>query len=203
MPSAVSAPRSAGRASGAGSKSNAPSTIRKAGARQREGRRRTRPRGARPTARLRAERRPARSRQRMRCRRCSRATVDDEAGQRQRGQHMRALIAAGARQETGDQNRRDQPGEDRDFQRARHAAHRKIDRERGERDQAAEQPRRDEGAMARARQRIMPRRRMHQRIEIIADGTQNTHVTHCRPSSTDAHSPYSSPDRVRAHLSER
>ena len=39
---------------------------------------------------------------------------------------------------------------------------RQIDREGGERHQAAEQPRRDEGAMARRRQRVLLRRRMHQ-----------------------------------------
>ena len=74
----------------------------------------------------------------------------DEAGERQRRQHMRAFIAAGARQEPGQQDGRDQPGEGHDLERARRAAHREINRESREGRQAADQPRRDEGAMARA-----------------------------------------------------
>ena len=101
------------------------------------------------------------------------ATIMTRSAERQRRQHMRALVAAGARQKPGQQDRRDQPGEGRDFDRGRRAAHRQIDRERRERRQAAEQPRRHEGAMARARQRIVSRRRMQQRIETIADDTQN------------------------------
>ena len=42
----------------------------------------------------------------------------DETRQRQRRQHMRAFVAAGARQEPGQQDRRDQPGEGRDLERA-------------------------------------------------------------------------------------
>ena len=100
----------------------------------------------------------------------------DEPGQRQRGQHMRALVLAGAREEIGDQDRRDQPGEDHHLERARHAAHDQIDRERGERGEAAKQARRDEGAMARRRQRVLLRRRMHQRVDIIANRREQSHV---------------------------
>ncbi len=101
----------------------------------------------------------------------------DGAGKRQRRQHMRAFIAAGARQEPGQQDRRDQPGKGRDFQRARRAAQCKVNRKGRERRQAADQPRRDEGAMTRSGQRVVARRRMQQRIETVADGTQNTHGT--------------------------
>ena len=90
-----------------------------------------------------------------------------QAGERQRGEHVGALVLAGARKEIGDEDRRDEPGEDHHFEQARHAAQRQIDREGGKRDQAAEQARRDEGAMARGRQRILLRRRMHQRIDIV------------------------------------
>ena len=52
----------------------------------------------------------------------------DEPCQRQRGQHVRALVAAGARQKPGQQNGRNKPREGRDLQRSGRAAHRKIDR---------------------------------------------------------------------------
>ncbi len=109
----------------------------------------------------------------------------DQAGQRQRRQHMRAFVAAGARQKPRQQNRRDQPGEGRDLERGRRAAHRQIDRECRERHQASEQPRRHEGAMARARQRVVSRGRMQQRIETIADDTQNCHGSRASACSSN------------------
>ncbi len=130
----------------------------------------------------------------------------DETGQRQRRQHMRAFVAAGARQEPRQQNRRDQPGEGRDLERGRRAAHRQIDRKCRKRRQAAEQPRRHEGAMARARQRVIARRRMQQRIETIADDTQNSHGSRASACSSNRRAgtpPLSLPHRVRAKLSER
>ena len=51
-------------------------------------------------------------------------------------------------QEIGDQDRHHEPGEDRDFHRVGHTAHKEIGGEGGERDQTAKQPRRDERAMA-------------------------------------------------------
>ena len=108
----------------------------------------------------------------------------DQTRQRQRRQHMGALVAAGARQEPRQQNGRDQPGERRDLERARRAAHRQIDRECRERRQASEQPRRHEGAMARARQRVVARRGMQQRIETIADDTQNCHGSRASAGSS-------------------
>ena len=54
-----------------------------------------------------------------------------------------------------------------DFEHARHAAQRDVDRESGEREQAADQARRDERAMPRGRQRVVPRRRMHQAVDEI------------------------------------
>ncbi|MGY4369392.1 hypothetical protein ACVW1A_005457 [Bradyrhizobium sp. LB1.3] len=88
---------------------------------------------------------------------------------------MRAFVAPGARQEPGQQDRRDQPGEGGDLDRARRAAHGEIDRECGKGGQAAEQTRRHEGTMACSRQRVVTRGGMQQRIETIADDTQNCH----------------------------
>ena len=113
----------------------------------------------------------------------------DEPGERERGEHVGALILPGAREEIGDENRRDQPGEDQNFEQARHAAHGQVDRKCGERDQAAEQPRRDEGPMARGRQRVLLRRRMHQGVDIVSDRSEQTHVpVHARRFGT--RSPY-------------
>ena len=109
----------------------------------------------------------------------------DETRQRQRRQHMRALVAAGARQEPRQQDGRDKPGECRDLERGGRAAHRKIDRECRESRQASEQPRRHEGAMARARQRVIARRRMQQRIETIADDIQNCHGSRASAMSSN------------------
>ena len=134
----------------------------------------------------------------------------DETRQRQRRQDMRAVVTAGARQEPGQQDRRDQPGEGRDLERGGRTAHRQIDRKRREGGQAAEQPRRHEGAMARARQRVISCRRMQQRIETIADDTQNTHgscASACSSGRFFADAPerplYLCAHRVRANLSER
>ena len=99
---------------------------------------------------------------------------EDEPGQRQRRQDMRALVAAGARQEIGDTDRDHEPGEDRDLQRARNPARGEIDRKGGERDQRAEQPGRDEGAVARGRQRVLLNRRMNQAVDIIAERLNET-----------------------------
>ncbi len=99
---------------------------------------------------------------------------------------MRALVLAGARKEIGDEDGRDQPGEDQHFEQARHPAHGQIDREGGERDQAAEQPRRDEGTVAGGRQRVLLGRRMHQAIDIIPDRREQIHVPCARPTNRDA-----------------
>ena len=56
------------------------------------------------------------------------------------------------------------------------AAQTDIDRQCRERDQAADQPRRDEGAMTRDAQRILPRRGVHQAVDIIADRCEQAHV---------------------------
>ena len=189
MPSAASAPAScAGRPAAAAVRA-APMQQQEAGGAEREGR------GQRDHA--------ARGRQRGlerhddqpdRGERADAAGLDrdrgDEPGQRQRREHMRALVAAGARQEIGDQDRRDQPGEHQHFERARHAAQREIDRERGERDQAAEQPRRDEGAMARRRQRVLLRRRMHQRSRHSRESAANRPTLSCARPTLRTRSPY-------------
>ena len=127
----------------------------------------------------------------------------DETGERQRRQHVRAFVTAGARQEPRQQNRRDQPGERRDLERGGRAAHREIDRECRKRREAAEQPRRDERAMARARQRVISRRGMQQRIETIADDTQNCHGSRASACSSNRRAgtpPLSLRHRVRANI---
>ena len=105
----------------------------------------------------------------------------DQPGQRQRRKHMGAFVLPGARQVIGGEDRQHQPGEHQHFERARHAAHGDIDRKRRERDHAAQQPRRDEGAMARRGQRVVQRRRMHQRIDIVADRLEQAHVVQRTP----------------------
>ena len=119
---------------------------------------------------------------------------------------MRAFVAAGARQKPRQQNWRDQPGECRDLQRRGRAAHRKIDRECRESRQAAEQPRRHEGAMARPHQRVVSCRRMQQRIKTIADNTRKRSRLSrfgLFVKKTRRNAPLSLPHRVRANLSER
>ena len=123
----------------------------------------------------------------------------DQSGQRQRRKHVRAFVLAGARQVIGGQDRRHQPGEHDHFEHARHAAHRDVDRERRQRDHAADQARRDEGAMARRRQRIVLRRRMHQCVQIVADRFEQAHVSLCTPKR-GTRSLYSEADRVRGPL---
>ena len=108
-----------------------------------------------------------------------------QSGQRQRRQHMRAFVAAGARQKISGEDRHHEPGEYHQLDRARRAAGEQIDRKRGQRDDAAEEPRRNKGAMARRRQRILLRRRVHQRSDIIAYWREEAHVpTHVRPLPT-------------------
>ena len=93
----------------------------------------------------------------------------------ERREDVRALVAAGARQISDDQNRRHQPGEDADLERAGHSARDNVYGEARERDEAAEQARRDEGAMARGRQRILPGRWMDQGVDIVPNWREKTH----------------------------
>ena len=81
---------------------------------------------------------------------------------------MRAFVAPGAGKKVGDQNRRDQPGEGNQFDRARRASHHQISGKRRQGDDAAEQPRGNEGAVARRGQGVPPRRRVHQGRNIIS-----------------------------------
>ena len=196
-------PRETELASGGGSRSKCPSTISSRGAdqRQRAGERHH-------AARCRKRGLQRHHHQPDRGKGFDAAGVDgdrhDEAGQRQRRQHMRAFVAAGARQKPGQQDRRDQPGECRDLERRGRAAHREIDRECRKRRQAAEQPRRHERAMARARQRVISRGRMQQRVETIADDIQNCHVS--RASACSSCSSADAPERPLyrcLNLSER
>ena len=86
---------------------------------------------------------------------------------------MGAFVLAGARQEIGDHEPGKEPGRERDLEHARHAARHEGERDRGKHDQAAEQPRRNEGAVTACRQRLpaahQPRRRMQQGSEMIAN----------------------------------
>ena len=66
---------------------------------------------------------------------------------------MRALIAAGAGEKIGGEDRDDEPGKNQKLDCARRATRDQIGRKRRQRDDAAEQPRSDEGAMPRRRQR--------------------------------------------------
>ena len=102
----------------------------------------------------------------------------DFTGERARSARelYRALVLAGAREEIGDQDRRHEPGEDHDFEHARHAAQRHVDRKGRERAQACDQARRDEGTVARSRQRILLRAGMDQRIDIVPQRCDQTHV---------------------------
>src|SRR6185295_3007427 len=64
-----------------------------------------------------------------------------------------------------------------------------VDREGGERDQAAEQARTDKGAVARGRQRVLLNRRMNQRVDVLSNRSEQTHVpAHARRPGT--RSPY-------------
>ena len=99
---------------------------------------------------------------------------------------MRGVVAPGAREKHRDDDGRDQPGEDEAFDHARHAAHREIDGQRRDREQAADQARRNEDAMTRGFQGIASRRRMHQRIDVVADLREQTHLVFGTPLTADA-----------------
>ena len=90
---------------------------------------------------------------------------------------MSALVAARAREKVGGEDRRDEPAEYRKLDRARCAADDQIERKQSQRDDAAEQPWRDERSMTRGRQRVAGRRRVYQRLDIISDRREDTHVT--------------------------
>ena len=124
-------------------------------------------------------------------------------GQRQRGQHVRAFIAAGARQVIDDQDGRREPGEDADLERSRHAANDDIDGKTCQRGKTAEQTRGNEGAMARRRQRILLRRRVHQRIDIIPYWREETHGP-CHTSRRNRRAPKLACETLgHSQLSER
>ncbi len=93
-----------------------------------------------------------------------------DGGQRERGDEMGAFVAAGARQVTGRRDRDDGPHQDDEFEDARDAAHREEHRQGGEREQARNQPRRDEGAVAHRHERVLACRRVHERVQILPDG---------------------------------
>ena len=116
---------------------------------------------------------------------------------------MCALVAAGAGQKIGGQNRRHEPGKYHEFDRARRAARNQVDRKRRQRDNAAEQPRRDEGAMTRRRQRILLRRRMHQRLDIVSYRREAGPRSHRTPDFARRAPLFLWRDRVRRGLSER
>src|ERR1700730_2250911 len=98
---------------------------------------------------------------------------------------MRALVAAGTRQKPRQQNGSDKPCERRDLKGGGRAAHRKIDRECRESREASKQPRRHERTMARARQRVISRRRVQQCVQAIADNAQNYHGSRTSAESSN------------------
>ena len=110
----------------------------------------------------------------------------DQSGQRQRRQHVRAFVTAGARQKIRRQYRRHQPGEHHQLDRSRSAAREQINRKRRQRGNAAQQAWRNEGAMARRRQRVLLRRRMHQRLDIIPHRRDEAHCPDGTSGMADA-----------------
>src|SRR5579872_2921019 len=95
---------------------------------------------------------------------------------------MCTLVAAGTRQEISDQYRRNEPAEHKEFEHTRRAAREKIEWEQRQGGKAAEQSRHDERAVTRGHQRIVERRRMHQRLYIVSDWCKDTHWPIARPS---------------------
>ena len=125
-----------------------------------------------------------------------------QSGQRQRGQHVRAFVAAGARQKVGGEDRHHEPGKDHQLDRGRRAAREEVNRERRQRDDAAEQPRRNKGAMPRRRQRVLLRRRVDKRFDIIPYWREEAHDPVARPLCRRAPLVLLC-DRVRRRLNER
>jgi hypothetical protein len=115
---------------------------------------------------------------------------------------MRALVPTGAGKKIGGENRHNEPSKDHQLDCARRTASKQINWKRGQRDDAAKQPWRDECPMTRRRQRILLRRRVDQRFNIISQRREQAHVPNARPAS-QTRSPFSMVDRVRRRLSER
>src|ERR1700730_10923600 len=88
---------------------------------------------------------------------------------------MRALISAGSREEKGGEERGHEPCKDEEFDAARRASNEQINRERCQRDNASEQTRCDKSAMPRRRQRVLPRRRVDERFDIIPYWREEAH----------------------------
>ena len=82
---------------------------------------------------------------------------------------MCALEISGPRKIRGDQKRAEQPSEDQCLERPRRPAQDEQERDRRQHEEDAEEPDRNEGAVTRGRQRVVPRRRMHERLDIGAD----------------------------------
>src|SRR5215471_5859984 len=103
----------------------------------------------------------------------------------------------------GGQNRCDQPRKDQHLDRAWRSAHDEVDGKNRQETEAAKKSWGHEGAMTRAGERIIPSRRMHQRIDVIANRLEKTHVSQRTPETTDALPSKMVSDRVRRRLSER
>ena len=97
------------------------------------------------------------------------AIVVATRGERRRRDEMGAFVAAGAREIAGRRDRNDRPRHEHELGDRGQPAERQEDRQEGERGETDEQPRRNEGAVARCGQRVLPRRRMHERVQIVPD----------------------------------
>ncbi len=106
----------------------------------------------------------------------------DQTGQRQRRQNVGAFVAAGAGEKIRGEDRRDEPGKRDQFKYGRRAAHDQINRKRRQRDDAAEQTRRNKRAMTRRSERILLRRGVHQRFDIVPYRREEGHFPIARPA---------------------
>src|SRR5215211_3996025 len=93
---------------------------------------------------------------------------------------MGELIAAGAGKEISNADRRHQPAEHDGLKRTRRSSCHKIEWQDGEREKPAEHAWRNEPAVACDLQQIIARRRMHQRVDILANRSSKVHV-YARP----------------------
>ncbi len=82
---------------------------------------------------------------------------------------MGGFVAAGAREIAGRRDRNDRPRHEDELGDRGQSAEREEDRQESERAETYDQPRRNEGAVARCGERVLPRRRMHERVQIVPD----------------------------------
>src|SRR6478672_2388528 len=88
---------------------------------------------------------------------------------------MRSLIVPGARQIASNEDRHREPGENPDLERRRDPANDDVQRQAGDGAKTCEKTWSNEGAMTRQRQRVLLRRRMHQRVDITPYRREKAH----------------------------